>query len=432
MKIAIAGYGIEGKANYEYWNTPDNQLTIVDERETIDDVPAGAETILGEGAFSKLADFDMVIRTASLRPDKIVTSGKIWSSTNEFFDKCPAPIIGVTGTKGKGTTCSLIASVLHAAGKTVHLVGNIGVPALSELAKIQPEDIVVFEISSFQLWDIQKSPQTSVILKIEQDHMDVHHGIDEYITAKAQIARYMNPNQTVYYHPTFDYSRHAATMYGIAQAVRYGIEDDGAVYVQDASFMRNDEKICDTATMQIPGEHNIENACAAISAAYEYTQDHEAIGRGLSKFTGLPHRLKFIREVNGVKYFDDSYSSAPSATIAAIRAHSEPQVLLLGGHDKGASFDDMARQIKQSSVKHVVIYGSTRQAIRDALVGAGLAENSGFSLHDTTNFEEIVRFASEQAEPGDVVVLSPACASFDMFKNFTERGEQFIDIVHSL
>ncbi len=432
MKIAIAGYGAEGKANYTYWNTLENSLTIVDEREELVDIPKDAATILGEGAFSKLADFDLVVRTASLRPDKIVTNGKVWSSTNEFFAKCPAPIIGVTGTKGKGTTCSLISSILRAAGKTVHLVGNIGVPALGELEKIEPTDIVVFELSSFQLWDIQKSPQTAVILKIEQDHMDVHHGIDEYITAKAQIARFMSADQTVYYHPTFAYSRQAATMYGKAMAKRYGVKDEDSTYVEDGWFMKGDEQICETSVMQIPGEHNIENACAAISVAYEYMQDHSAVKDGLAGFAGLPHRLKFIREVGGVQYFDDSYSSAPSAAIAAIRAHKEPQVLLLGGYDKGASFEELAAEIMKSTVKHVVIYGQTKQAIRDALVGAGLTDETSFTMLDTTNFEEIVQYASDKASAGDVVVLSPACASFDMFKNFTQRGEQFIAILNSL
>jgi len=221
-------------------------------------------------------------------------------------------------------------------------------------------------------------------------------------------------------------------MYETAKAKRYGTKDDGAAYVSDGSFMQNDAVICSVEAMQIPGEHNIENACAAISASLEYTQDFQAIEQGLRNFDGLPHRLKFIREVNGVRYFDDSYSSAPAAAIAAVRAHTEPQILLLGGYDKGASYEELAREVKNSSVKHVVIYGQTRQAIRDALVGVGMDDTTGFSVLESTNFEEIVHFAVAKAKAGDVVVLSPACASFDMFTNFTERGEKFITIVEGL
>lgn len=414
MKVAIAGYGIEGKASFKYWQSLGAELTIVDEREVIDDLPSGVPAILGIGVFEKLQGFDLVVRTASLRPDRIYTDGQKWSATNEFFAKCPAPIIGVTGTKGKGTTCSLIASILRASGKTVHLVGNIGTPALEALPDIKPDDVVVYELSSFQLWDLELSPHTAVILPIEPDHLDVHMSLDEYVDAKSNIARHQTVKDEVIYHGSNQYSVRIANASVAAIRRKYPF-DIGSL----------------ASSLRIPGEHNRENASAAIAAVALYVSDIEVIKKGLAAFDGLPHRLKFVREVAGVRYFDDSYSSAPAASIAAIRALKEPQIVLLGGYDKGADFSALANELRDSSVKKAVVYGQTRMKIAEALAKAGVGEER-YQIVNSQDFDEIVTGAASQAGQGDVVVLSPGCASFDMFNNFTHRGEEFIRIVEAL
>jgi UDP-N-acetylmuramoylalanine--D-glutamate ligase len=430
MRVVLAGFGQEGKASYDYWNVDGNELAIADERDSIADLPDGVPTITGADAFSKLSDFDLIVRSPSVNPRKLPYGDKVWSATNEFFEKCPAPIIGVTGTKGKGTTSSLIASILEADGKKVHLLGNIGLPALSMMARISPDDIVVFEMSSFQLWDLQKSPQVAVILKVEADHLDVHSGMPDYIAAKSNIRRYQSEAQACFYHPTNSISAEIANI--LPGARRYGLPEDGGVYVRDGSFMREQQVICSVDEMQIPGEHNIENACAAISAAGEFLSDFDAVSQGLRSFTGLPHRIKFVAKKNDVAYYDDSYSSAPSASMAAIRSFESPKIILLGGYDKGADFTDLANMIASDpTVKQVIVYGQTKGRIVQALYDASVDPDRTTSL-ETTNYSEIIARAAAEAIPGDVVLLSPACASFDMFKNFTERGEQFIKIVESL
>lgn len=414
MKVAIAGYGVEGKASFEYWNRPGNELTIVDEREAVDELPEGATAILGSGAFSHLADFDLIIRSPSIQPNKLRYGDKVWSSTNEFFEKCPARIVGVTGTKGKGTTSSLVESILVASGKTVHLVGNIGKPALTELASITPEDIVVFELSSFQLWDLKKSPQVAVILGIEPDHLDVHHDLEEYIAAKANITRYQTEVDTLIYNGDSN----------IATSIAESSKAKKICYPYDMSSFAD--------ALVIPGEHNVENAAAAIAAVREFVQDEVTIRKGLTSFTGLPHRIKFIREVNGVKFYDDSYSSAPTASMAALKSFEQPKIILLGGFEKGADFTELARYVARTpSVRSAIIYGMTRERITAALKDQGVSSDR-IAVLDTQILKDIVGTAADIAHQGDVVLLSPGCASFDMFRNFTDRGEQFVKIVESL
>ncbi len=414
MNIALAGFGQEGRASYEYWNTPENTLTIADERETIDGLPDGIRTVVGADAFAKLGEFDLIIRSPGINPKKLPYGEKVWSPTNEFFVKCPAPIIGVTGTKGKGTTSSLIASILTAAGKTVHLVGNIGTPALTELPKIKPDDIVVFELSSFQLWDIKKSPQVAVVLGIEPDHLNVHDAMEDYVAAKANIVRFQTADDLMVFNRNNQIAVQIASL-SPGRKAEYPFERGDIV-----------------STIQLPGPHNVENASAAVAAVQDYVTDPEVLKQGISSFTGLPHRIKFVREVGGVRFYDDSYSSAPAASIAALKSFNDPKIIILGGYEKHADFSDLASYVaNDATVKKAVLIGQTKNRIAEEFSRQGIADDR-YVVIDDTDFSAIIRQAYEAAESGDVLLLSPGCASFDMFNNFTERGDRFVDIVNDL
>jgi UDP-N-acetylmuramoylalanine--D-glutamate ligase len=425
MKIAIAGYGLEGKSNYEYFKSH-GEVTIVDEREQVDNLPEGVSTILGTGAFEKLTDFDMVVRTAGLNPHKIFTQGQIWSATREFFEQCQTPIIGVTGSKGKGTTASLIASILRAAGKRVELVGNIGVPALDALERANKADMVVYELSSFQLWDLEKSPRVAVVLMIEPDHLDVHADMQEYVNAKANIARHQNDTDRVVYNRDNTYSAMIAAQ-SAADQVPY--QSAGAAHVQDGAFWYADVYLCDTNVVKLPGRHNLDNACAAINAVWPWVTDGEMIARGLSAFTGLPHRLKFVREVRGVSYYDDSIATTPGSAIAAMFAFEQPKVLILGGSYKGADFTELAQIAADQDVRRALVIGDEAERLEMILSERGVAVRN---LGTNVTMQQIVLAAQAAAQAGDVVILSPACASFGMFKNYADRGEQFVAAVDAL
>lgn len=407
MNIAIAGYGQEGKASYDYWNRDGNTITLASEH-AIADAPSGVETISGPDAFSKLGDFDLIIRSPGINPKKLPYGQKIWSATNEFFEKCPAPIIGVTGTKGKGTTSSFIANILKAAGKTVHLVGNIGTPALAKLGDIAPDDIVVYELSSFQLWDVKKSPHVAVVLMIEPDHLDVHEDMEDYVSAKANIVRFQTESDVTV----------------------FNAQNELSCSIADHSSGRRVEYPFDIGRMadsvRLPGEHNIDNASAAVAAVREYVTDENVIMQGLSDFTGLPHRLKFVAEKRGVKYYDDSIATTPGSAIAALASFEEPKVIILGGHDKGADYSELIESCERTS-STVIAVGANGPRIAESCREAGVAY-----VEEQGDMSAIVARAAQTAGPGSVVILSPAAASFDMFKSYADRGDQFIAAVTNL
>lgn len=428
MKIAIAGYGVEGEENYAYWSADStNEVTIVDQSTMPSrPLPTGAATYLAPDALEQLNSYDLVVRTAGLSPYKIQTDGRIWSATNEFFEKCPAPIIGVTGSKGKGTTASLIASILRAAGRKVWLVGNIGVPALGVLPEVQPDDIVVYELSSFQLWDIERSPHIAVVLFIEQEHLDVHRDMEDYVQAKGNIARFQKPDDILVFKADNEYSRRIAAL---SSAVQLGFPSEQTTHVHEGFFYSGEIKLCSTDVLQIKGAHNLDNAVAAIDAVWSYTQDTQAIETGLGSFSGLPHRLAYVATVNGVAYYDDSIATTPGSAIAALRAFPDKKkVIILGGSYKGSDFSELAAELLTHDVRAILI-GDEAKSLVAACNAVGFTQ---YEVIENATAPLFTQRAAELASPGGVVLLSPSAASFGLFKNYVDRGEQFIAAVHEL
>ena len=424
MNIAIAGYGVEGESSYRYWSqNPSNHITIFNESQPGLEVPLDANLVVGTDAFQKMEGFDIIMRSASLAPRKIKTDGKIWSATNEFFTKCPAKIIGVTGSKGKGTTASIIASILEKAGKRVWLVGNIGISGLDVIGQVSADDIVVYELSSFQLWDLEKSPSTSVVLFIEQEHLDIHKDMNEYITAKSNITKNQKANDLLIFNSKNDYAKKIAET---SVARKIGYTDDDSAHVMNEMFYYGDKLICPVSSLGIVGKFNYDNACAAIDAIWDITNDPKAIELGLSSFKGLPHRLQFVREINGVKYYDDSIATIPGAAIAALRAFDMSKVIILGGSDKGANFSELGAELSRHDVRAILI-GSEADKIAKACELSGYHD---FEIMDNFNMNVLVEKAQALSKPGGVVLLSPACASFGLFKNYADRGNQFSQAVN--
>ena len=412
MRIAILGYGQEGHSVEAYFRPRGADITIFDPV-----TPADLKT-------QDFSAYDLVFRSPSVPP-----LGDWTSITQYFFAHSPARIIGVTGTKGKGTTCSLIRDLLTALGRKVWLVGNIGQPALDVLDQIQPDDLVVYELSSFQLWDLQRSPHIAVVLHIEPDHLNVHRDYADYLAAKSNIARHQEPTDTcIYYALNPDSTKLGHTSPG--HQIPYPITTNRTQLNQ----------LLDR--LAIPGQHNRENAEAALLAVAaelgltlaEFLAAHAAeITTAFANFQGLPHRLQYLRDFRGVKYYDDNFSTNLSSTQVALAAFPEqPLVLIAGGRDKTDNQDlpDLARLFTATpNLRHLVLIGESGRAL------APLLPTELYTL--APNLQSAVSLARQHAEAlvapavTPIVLMSPAAASFDMFKNVYDRGAKFQNLVNS-
>ncbi len=444
--IAIYGLGKEGLAAAIYF-AKEGAVTVIEDRpeKEIDQEAVarlkglGAE-IFFAGRLPESRHFDFVVRSPGVRPDnhslqQLVKSGtKITTSTDIFFNRCPAPIIGVTGTKGKGTTSTLIYNILKLAKKDAYLAGNIGTPMLEILPKLSPKSIAVLELSSFQLMDLTKSPHIAVVLMVTSEHLDWHKDQSEYQKAKLPIVTGQKPGDFAVINCDFPASANFA-QYTKAQIITFStLTDKAQVYISNGRIISKmagrEEMVMDTANVKLPGKHNLQNICAAVSAALIMKIPIEVIKDAVNSFSGLPHRLELVEKINGVSYYNDSFSTTPETSIAAIQAFGDPKILILGGSSKKSDFTDLAKTISsEKTVKAIVLVGDEAETIKEQL----LKYKVNVPMLDAAqNMREIISQTVEFSTPGDVVLLSPACASFGMFKNYKDRGERFKEEVRKL
>ncbi len=413
MKIALLGYGKEGKSAEKYFKTKFNAEFDIYENLT----PK-------QFASKDYSSYDIVFRSPSIPPLNLNNESSL---TKYFFDHCPCPIIGVTATKGKGTTCSFVKSLLDAENQDAFLVGNIGNPAIDVLDTLKSTSIVVYEMSSFQLWDLEKSPHISVIGHLEPDHLNVHKDYSDYLSAKANICRHQTTDDfCIYYQDNPESVKIAQKSEAHKIPYPFPIPDT----------IRN--------AITLPGEHNQNNCIAALAAVAcalnispdEYLSEHQSqILEGLKNFKGLPHRLEYLRELNGVKYYDDNFSTNPASTRVAINAFpNDNLVVIIGGRDK-TNYEDLPEIheiIQSKNIKKIILIGESGHEL------AKRYQDDRFTLVES--LEEAINTAKEYAEQiatestknQTIVLMSPSAASFDMFKDVYDRGAQFKLLISNL
>ena len=446
--IAVIGMGVSNTPLIRMMLRADLKVTVCDKspRERVEEQVAeleslGAKFQLGPDYLAKLHKFDLIFRTPGLSPNnpelkKAVEKGaEVTSEMELFFRLCPCTILGVTGSDGKTTTTTLISEFLKEAGYNVYVGGNIGKPLLPDVSGMVPEDMVVLELSSFQLMSMEQSPNISVFTNLSPNHLDYHHTMEEYTTAKLNIFRHQQEGDRAVFNFDNDITRSLSKQAPAGTMLfsrRQKLEE--GVYLRDDAIWLNNEmgnrEVLALSDIQIPGVHNIENYMAAIAAVDGLVPDKcvRAVAR---RFTGVEHRIELVRELNGVKYYNDSIGTSPTRTMACLDSFDQKLILIAGGYDKGVPFTQLGVEITQK-VKALILCGATAPAIRKAVEEAPDFATCGLEIVETENLGAAVAAAQAAAESGDVVVLSPACAAFDQFKNFMERGKVFKELVNAL
>ncbi len=443
-RVAVLGMGVSNMPLIEKMMDAGLSVTACDRRRrddfngTIDRLEhSGLKVCLGDGYLDSLDGMDVIFRTPGMRPDlpqlvRAVEQGaELTSEMEVFLRMCPSRIIAVTGSDGKTTTTTIIAGMLNAAGHRTFVGGNIGHPLLCEVDELKPDDIVVLELSSFQLLTMKQSPGVAVITNLAPNHLDIHKDMAEYVAAKRNIFAYQDACDKVVLNGdneiTAAFARDARGEVTLFSRKR---QLDRGVCLKDGAIAFHNRAILPVKDILLPGLHNLENYMAAIAAVDGLVPD-EVIRSFARAFTGVPHRIELVRELNGVRYYNDSIASSPSRTIAGLRSFPEKVILIAGGYDKHIPYDVLGPEIV-NSVKCLFLTGDTAEKIRKATVEAPGYEVGKPEIVLCGDLEEAVTQAHQTARAGDVVILSPASASFDRFKNFEERGNKFKEYVGRL
>ncbi len=446
-QVVFCGIGVSHQPLIEKFATYGAKVIACDKRtkEQLGDlydkyIQMGIALQLGEGYMDHLQG-DLIFRTPGIHynhPSLVKAREQgipVTSEMEEFFKLCPAPIFAVTGSDGKTTTTSIICELLKTTGKTVHLGGNIGTPLLPVVETISEDDYVVVELSSFQLMSMKKGPAVSVVTNVAPNHLDVHKDMEEYIEAKTNIFRYQDGNSKTVLNFENDITRNFSSLvngkvsyFSHLQSVEKGCycKDHQIFAVDDGQ----DNFVIDCSDIKLPGAHNIQNYMAAIAAVWSMVSV-ENIQKVAKEFGGVEHRIEFVRELGGVRWYNDSIATSPTRAIAGLNSFEQKQIIIAGGYDKHIPFDPFALKAIEK-IKILILTGDTADAIEECVKKQEGYSTETIEIIRTQSMEEAVQVAYQKARPGDIVSLSPACASFDRYPNFAVRGRHYKQLVQEL
>lgn len=438
-KVGVVGLGVSNIPLIRYLLTLGAEVYGFDQRKLealsseVHEFRSQVRLSLGENYLEELSGLDMIFKTPGMRIDhpalmKAKEEGAlITSEMEEFLKYCSARTIGITGSDGKTTTTTVVGEILKKAGYHVYVGGNIGTPLFTKLEEIKPQDVVVLELSSFQLMTMTTSPEIAIVTNLSPNHLDMHKSMEEYIEAKKNIFRFQKPGDLLILNEDNEITKSFAPLAkGKVEFFSSKNENEDAYYSDGSLYLRY-ERIVDLSEMKVKGVHNAENFLAAFLAVEDFVQ--KPIMRELAlSFPGVKHRCQFVRDHEGVRYYNDSIASSPTRTLASISSLEKKVNIILGGYDKQLDFTPLAEEAHKY-IRNAILVGDTKHKIQEAFRKASKKSGHEVPLHMAETFEDAVKKLKSLSHEGDIAILSPACASFDMFRNFEERGDRFVELV---